>query len=96
MKNHNMEYTIEHYPNMGRFECKISGHIAFVEYQLNKGIITITKTYVPKPLEGRGIAGELVQKVAEFGYENSYDLRATCSYADVWLKRHPTFLANQQ
>lgn len=91
-----MEYFINHIPEATRFECQVSGHIAFVEYKLNNDTITITRTYVPKQLEGHGIASALVQRVAEYGYENGYNLKATCSYADVWLRKHPTFLANQQ
>lgn len=90
-----MEHSIKHYPETGCFECLICGHRAFVEYKLHNQVITITKTYVPKQLEGEGIASELVQKVAEFGYENGYDLKSTCSYADTWLRKHPTFIAGE-
>ncbi|MBP3419654.1 MAG: N-acetyltransferase [Marinifilaceae bacterium] len=90
-----MEHSIIHNPEKRCFECHISGHRAFVEYKLQNSTIIITKTYVPKPLEGRGIASEMVQKVAEYGYENGYDIRATCSYAVAWLQRHPNLIANQ-
>lgn len=91
-----MEYSIYHIPEKCRFECQISGHLAFVEYNLQRHLVTITKTFVPKELEGRGIASELIQKVAEFCYENGYDIKATCSYAVTWLRKHPTIIANQQ
>lgn len=90
-----MEHSIIHNSGKRCFECQISGHTAFAEYKLQNNTIIITKTYVPKPLEGRGIASELVQKVAEYAYENGYDIRATCSYAETWLQRHPNLIANQ-
>ena len=91
-----MEYSICHIPLKNRFEFQLCGHTAFVEYKLNNHVLTITKTFVPKELEGQGIASNLIQKVAEFCYEQGYDVKATCSYAVTWLRKHPTIIANQQ
>ena len=46
---------------------------------------------VPEELGGRGIASALVKAAYDYALENGYKPVATCSYAVVWLKRHPEY-----
>lgn len=84
-----MEYSVNHFPERNRFEALIEGSTAFVEYTIIDGIFDITGTFVPKELEGRGIASRLVSQAYDFAKEHNYSLKGSCSYAAVWLKRHP-------
>jgi predicted GNAT family acetyltransferase len=55
----------------------INGHTAYVEYEIINGAVDILHTFVPKPLEGQGIASELVKFVYDYALE-----------ARVWGVRH--------
>ena len=68
-----MEYHIEHIAKLHRFECQVSGYVAFAEYVLENNVINITKTYVPAPIE--------------YAYKHGYNIKGTCTYAAAWLKK---------
>ena len=61
--------------------------LPFREY-LTPGIYTIDHTYVNDDLRGQGIAAELVQMAVDQIHEQGGRVRATCSYASVWLEQH--------
>ncbi len=52
------------------------------------GEINIDHTYVNPVLRGKGIAGEMMGVVAKYLQENGLKSSATCSYANIWLKKH--------
>ena len=83
-----MEYNIDHIEKKCRFEAVVDGQTAFVQYTLTNEVFDITGTFVPKELEGRGIASRLVGFAYAYAKENHYSLKGSCSYADVWLRRH--------
>lgn len=84
-----MDYTIKHYPEMNRFEAHINGLVAYVEYQIQDNVFDIIHTIVPKELEGQGIASNLVKEAFTYAQIKNYKLKGSCSYANVWLQRHP-------
>jgi predicted GNAT family acetyltransferase len=65
---------------------RILAEITFPE--LEPGIYTIDHTYVNDDLRGQGIAAELVQMAVDQIREQGGKVRATCSYASVWLEQH--------
>lgn len=58
------------------------------------GEYIIDHTYVNPVLRGQGIAGEMMVVVAEYMREKGLKVSATCSYADIWLKRHAELYAD--
>lgn len=52
------------------------------------GEINIDHTYVNPILRGQGVAGKMMEVVAEYLREKGLKASATCSYANIWLKRH--------
>ncbi|EHQ89648.1 GNAT family N-acetyltransferase [Desulfosporosinus youngiae] len=52
------------------------------------GDVNIDHTYVNPALRGQGIAGKMMTVVAEYFRKEGYKAAATCSYANIWLKRH--------
>lgn len=79
---------INHLIDENRFETYIEGHTALVDYVVRDGALVIVHTFVPKPLKGRGIAGELVKAAYEYADKEGLGCKATCSYALAWLKKH--------
>ena len=59
-------YEIHHDPVAHRFTTSVEGVEAEVNYHYDGDMLVIHHTGVPRPLEGRGIASELVRAVFEF------------------------------
>ena len=53
-----------------------------------KEVRIATHTIVPKPIEGRGIAGELVKRLIADAREQDFLLDPQCSYVDAQFNRH--------
>ena len=53
------------------------------------GVFDIYHTVVLPELRGQGIAAKLVAKTVEEIHRRGGKVTATCTYAKVWLKRHP-------
>ena len=60
-----------------------------VDYNLVDGGIVIAHTEVPKPLEGRGIAGKLFQAALASAREEGRRVIPVCPVFALYLKRHP-------
>lgn len=87
-----MEYKITHSPEQDRFTTEVDGITAYVEYYEGDGYLDILHTIVPRPIEGRGIAAALVKGAYDYALEKGLKPRASCSYADMWLRRHPEYV----
>ncbi len=84
-----MTLPIEHIPERGRFQAIVDGHSCVADYDLKDGVMAITHTEVAPGLEGRGIAGELVQAVLDHARANGMKVLPLCSYATAYMRRHP-------
>lgn len=65
---------------------RILAEITFPENE--PGVYTIDHTYVSDDLRGQGIADKLVRMAVDQIHEQGGEVRATCSYASVWLKKN--------
>lgn len=65
---------------------KLMAETTFV-YKYN-GEVDIDHTYVNPELRGQGLAGKMMEVVAEYLKENGIKASASCSYANIWLKKH--------
>jgi predicted GNAT family acetyltransferase len=72
-----------------RFMTEVNGERAVLDYTLRDGIMTITHTGVPRPIEGRGIASELMRAALSTARANGWRVVPLCSYAEAYLERHP-------
>ena len=80
---------IEHLPDRGRFQTRVEGRLCVADYHLDGNVMAVTHTEVPPALEGRGIAGALVQAVLDHAQANGLKVRPLCSYARAYMRRHP-------
>ena len=74
-----------------RFELDADGHIAFSNYRLADGVLTILHTEVPKQLEGRGIGSALVRGLLEIARAQGLKVNALCPFVKGYLDRHPEY-----
>lgn len=86
-----MIMNIEHDKEKEIFSVVVDGVTAHVSYKLIDGGLDIRHTIVPDEIGGRGIASALVKAAYDYALENGYKPVATCSYAVVWLQRHPEY-----
>jgi uncharacterized protein len=83
------DLTIEHRPDLSRFEAEVQGHRCVATYRLRDGVMHMTHTEVPSELEGRGIAAALVQAALAHARANGFKVDPLCSYVRAYLRRHP-------
>lgn len=72
-----------------RFELKVGDALAFADYQRDEQTLTILHVFSPPELRGSGVAGQLMQGIVERIRKEGLTLRPVCSYAEVWMARHP-------
>jgi len=87
-----MTLTIEHLPQRHCFQTIVDGQRCVVDYDLSGSVLTITHTFVPLALEGRGIAGQLTDAVLRHARSQQLKIRPLCSYARAYMRRHPETL----
>jgi len=83
--------AIRHDATGHRFETEVEGHVGYVEYEREAGVMAITHTIVPPEIGNRGIAGQLVQAALEYARSQGLKVSPRCSYAEVWMRRHPQY-----
>ena len=63
--------------------------LAEVTFPDRDGAAEIDHTFVDPSLEGRGMAGQLLQAAADALRAEGLKVRPTCSYAVRWFEKHP-------
>ncbi|CAM5597378.1 GNAT family N-acetyltransferase [Rhodanobacter lindaniclasticus] len=87
-----MPLAIQHDRKARRFHTEVEGAQCVLEYELASAVMTITHTGVPPEVGGRGIASALVQAALEAARAEGWKVVPACSYAAVWMQRHPPYL----
>lgn len=86
-----MNLSIEHNMSARRFEVVVDGQTCVLEYRLADQVMTITHTGVPEQVGGRGIAAELARTAFETARVNGWKVVPACSYASVYITKHPEY-----
>ncbi|MEJ5897238.1 MAG: N-acetyltransferase [Aquabacterium sp.] len=81
--------TIVHHPQAGRFEAIVDGLRCEADYHLIDGVMHLTHTGVPRALEGRGLAAQLVCAALNWARSEGLRVNPVCSYVAVYIRRHP-------
>jgi hypothetical protein len=84
-----MAHIIKHDTERSRFETTVDGQLCVADYRLVDKVMVMTHTYVPPPLEGRGIAAEMVEAAMDYARKNDLKVDPRCSYVAVYMRRHP-------
>lgn len=90
-----MSLAIQHDRAAHRFETQVDGTRCELDYTLTPGskctVMTITHTGVPADVGGRGIAATLVEAAIKTARDEGWMVVPACSYAAVWIQRHPKY-----
>jgi predicted GNAT family acetyltransferase len=81
--------TIQNNVEKHRFETTVDGHLSLLDYQQRSGVLVLIHTEVSPALQGRGIAGKLVQAALDFARENKLKVDPQCEYAASYMQRRP-------
>lgn len=84
---------IVHIESGGRGEYRASlpgsDNAGLLTYQRHDDTLIVTHTLVPGTLQGRGIAGQLVNQLIADAREYGWKIVPQCSYAARAFARHP-------
>lgn len=80
-----MEYITEKHRIFVMDNGEEVGEVTFPE---RDGLYVINHTYVDDRYRGQGIASELVRRAVEEIEHRGGQMKATCSYAVLWLARN--------
>ena len=81
--------TVAHNRDASRFELCVEGQLCVADYRHHAGVMSIDHTFVPPPLEGRGIAAALVAAALIQARAKGLRVRPVCSYVASYMRRHP-------
>jgi uncharacterized protein len=79
---------VKHDPDARQFTTVVDGERALLDYTLSGAIMTITHTRVPQPIEGRGVAAELMRQAMQTAREKGWKVVPQCSYAVAYLAKN--------
>lgn len=83
--------TIIDNPSESRFETQIGDYLAEINYHLDGQRLDLYRTFVPKELGGRGIAGELTQFALKTARQKGLTVIPGCSYIASYIQKHSEF-----
>lgn len=72
-----------------RFEASLPEGLARADYRRVASTLHMVHTEVPRAVEGRGVAGELVQAALDYAAANGLKVLPLCSYVRGYMRRHP-------
>ena len=86
------QIRVTHAASSRRFEAEVDGQLCIADYRIAGPVMTMPHTYVPRPLEGRGIAAALVAAALAHARAAGLRVRPDCSYVARYMRRHPETL----
>jgi len=86
-----LAYEVEHDLQRHRFQARIQGYLALLDYQIKRRQMVITHTEVPEPIAGRGIAGELTKVALRYAREQKLKVVPACGYAEHFFEKHTEY-----
>ena len=84
------EYELIDNEESRRYEFRIDGHIAKIEYiKTPNGEIYLTHTEVPRALGGKGVGSQLVEKALKDIEQKDLRLVPLCPFVAGYIHKHP-------
>jgi predicted GNAT family acetyltransferase len=80
-----------HNTDANRFEIRVDGHLAELDYLRTGSVITFTHTAVPSALEGQGIGSKLVRAGLDYARENGLRVISLCWFVTRYMRRKPEY-----
>jgi len=84
-----MQIEVRHNEAAAQFEAVVDGLPCHADYRRDGDTMRAFHTEVPRALEGRGIASELVRALFAHAEARGLSVDPVCSYVRAWARRHP-------
>jgi predicted GNAT family acetyltransferase len=78
--------TTEH-----RYEMKLEGGTAFIDYRVSGNVRTLTHAEVPVAMRGAGVAARLTGGALQLARSQGVKVVPRCPYVVTFMQRHPEF-----
>jgi uncharacterized protein len=80
-----------HEPDSRRYVLREGNElVAILDYAINGGSISFTRTFTSPAKRGKGFAGEVVEyAVNDVESSTNYRIVPMCWYVDEWFQKHP-------
>jgi len=85
------ELHVAHDRAAQRFDLALDGQTALLSYSRATGVISLDHTYVPPPIEGRGVAEKLTRAALDFARTEKLRVVPACSYVAAYIRKHPEY-----
>jgi predicted GNAT family acetyltransferase len=79
---------VRHNPDARRFEAFVDGALCRADYRMAGNVMHIVHSEVPYALEGRGLAGQVVQAALDFARSSGLKVAPRCGYVRAYMRRH--------
>ncbi len=79
---------VRHNPRAHRFEAFVDGALCRADYRMAGNVMHIVHTEVPHALEGRGLAGQVVQAALDHARATGLKVVPVCGYVRAYMRRH--------
>jgi uncharacterized protein len=74
-----------------RYELKLDGGTAFIDYTVSGNVRTLTHAEVPVAMRGAGVAASLTRGALELARTQGIKVIPRCPYVVTFMERHPEF-----
>ncbi len=74
--------------SLNRFELVEQGHVAYADYEIETGVLSIKYVFAPDELRGTGSAGRLMAGITDIARARGLKIIPICGYAASWLRKH--------
>ncbi len=85
------DLIVHHDPAHERFEIRLDGAVAVLEYRLRRRNMFFVHTEVPDLMKGRGIAEKLARTGLDFARAQGLRVIALCPYVAAFIQRHSEY-----
>ena len=86
-----MPATVTNNAAHNRYELEVDGHVAFIQYGLKPGVITLIHTEVPAELGGKGVGTVLVRGALDDVRRQGLKVVVRCSFIRAFMAKRPEF-----
>jgi predicted GNAT family acetyltransferase len=83
--------TIENNEGAQRWEAHLDQHLAVTEYQRRGDTIFFIHTEVPRELDGKGVASQLVKTALDDARRQHLAVVPFCPFVAGYIRRHPDY-----
>ncbi|SDM46801.1 hypothetical protein SAMN05421823_11412 [Catalinimonas alkaloidigena] len=84
-----MEVT--HNPTEQRFEIRLDGERAELQYRIQGQQLYFLHTWVPEAIAGRGLASQLARAGLDYARQTGTSIVVLCPFVRAYLQRHPEY-----